>query len=49
MVCVTLDMSKDEVAMLILCIDSAINVVDFTKKEMKSADMLRKELTKYLK
>jgi hypothetical protein len=48
MVLVSLEMSKDEIAMLILYIDSAMRVVDLTKKEMKSADKLRKELGKYL-
>ena len=49
MVLVSIDMSKDEIAMLILCIDSAMRVVDFTEKERKSANKVRKELSTYLK
>jgi hypothetical protein len=49
MVLVSIEMSKDEIAMLILCIDSAIRVVDFTEKERKSAEKVRNELSEYLK
>ena len=48
MTIIQLDLTKDEIAMLILCIDSAIGVVEFTEEERLRADKLKEQLTEYL-
>jgi hypothetical protein len=48
MVLLSLDLSKAEIAMLIMCIDSAMNVVDFSEEEMESANRVKEDLSSYL-
>jgi hypothetical protein len=48
MVNIMLDLTKDEIAMPILCIDSALGVVEFTEEERERAEQLKEQLTDYL-
>ena len=48
MVKISLDLSTNELEMLIFCIDSAIDIVNFTKEEKEKAIKLRDELRNHL-
>jgi hypothetical protein len=48
MAIINIELTQTEIEMLLICIDSAIDIVEFTKEEMKRAKKLRKELIKHL-
>jgi hypothetical protein len=48
MVKITLDLSNRELEILLFCLDSAIDIVNLSKKEKKRAIELRNELNDYL-
>ena len=46
---IKMNLSKDEIEMLLHCIDSAVGVVDLSKDQIARVEKLRNELSKGLK
>ena len=48
MTSIKLDLTKDETAMLIMCLDSALRIVEFTEGERKRTEEIRNQLAEHL-
>jgi hypothetical protein len=48
MVKIELDLTKDEIEILLYCLDSAIDIVELSEKEKERAIQIRNELNSHL-